>query len=157
MEATILSSLQHPFMVNLKYAFQNPEFLILVMDLVASGDLSEFVLTKKRLTPAQVHWALMEVVEVFGYMHSCMIMYRDLKPENLLVDDEGHVRPIDLAPTLTRTLTRSSTLTLTLTLSLPLTRCASSTWAWPRASPKRSPPAPRASAPTATWRPRCAG
>ena len=56
----------------------------------------------------------MEVVEVFGYMHSCMIMYRDLKPENLLVDDEGHVRPIDLAPTLT----------LTLTLSLPLTRCA---------------------------------
>ena len=40
----------------------------------------------------QVHWALMEVVEVFGYMHSCAIMYRDLKPENLLVDDEGHVR-----------------------------------------------------------------
>ena len=75
---------------------QNPEYLILVMDLITSGDLSEFVLTKKRLTAPQVHWALTEVVEVFGYMHSCMIMYRDLKPENLLVDDEGHVRPAPL-------------------------------------------------------------
>jgi beta-adrenergic-receptor kinase len=96
MEQQLLAALEHPFMVNLKYAFQNPEFLILVMDLVPSGDLSEFVLTKKRLTAPQVHWALMEVVEVFGYMHSCMIMYRDLKPENLLVDDEGHVRLIDM-------------------------------------------------------------
>jgi len=95
-EQQLLATLEHPFMVNLKYAFQNPEFLILVMDLVASGDLSEFVLTKKRLTGAQVQWTLMEVVEVFGYMHSCMIMYRDLKPENLLVDDEGHVRLIDM-------------------------------------------------------------
>jgi beta-adrenergic-receptor kinase len=96
MEQQLMAALEHPFMVNLKYAFQNPEFLILVMDLVQSGDLSEFVLTKKRLTAPQVHWALMETVEVFGYMHSCMIMYRDLKPENLLVDDEGHVRLIDM-------------------------------------------------------------
>ena len=78
------------------YAFQNPEFLILVMDLVPSGDLSEFVLTKKRLTPEQVRWAIMEVVEVMGYIHGCRIMYRDLKPENLLVDEEGHVRLIDM-------------------------------------------------------------
>ena len=95
-EQQLLATLDHPFMVNLKYAFQNPEFLILVMDLVASGDLSEFVLTKKRLTGAQVQWTLTEVVEVFDYMHSCKVMYRDLKPENLLVDDEGHVRLIDM-------------------------------------------------------------
>jgi len=96
MEQQLMAALEHPFMVNLKYAFQNPEFLILVMDLVTSGDLSEFVLTKKRLTPPQVHWALMQTIEVFGYMHDCKIMYRDLKPENLLVDDEGHVRLIDM-------------------------------------------------------------
>ena len=35
---------------------QNTEFLVLVMDLVPAGDLSEFVLTKKRLTPDQVRW-----------------------------------------------------------------------------------------------------
>ena len=96
MEQQLLSLLNHAFMVNLYYAFQNPEFLILVMDLVPSGDLSEFVLTKKRLTPEQVRWAIMEVVEVMGYIHGCRIMYRDLKPENLLVDEEGHVRLIDM-------------------------------------------------------------
>merc|ERR1719198_152949 len=66
------------------------------MDLVISGDLSEFVLTKRRLTPKQVHWVLMEVVEVFAYIHKEDILYRDLKPENLLIDDEGHIRLIDM-------------------------------------------------------------
>jgi len=96
MEANILGSLQHPFMVNLSYAFQNSDFLCLVMDLVPSGDLSEFVLTPRRLTPDQSKWAIMEVVEVLSYMHRQKILYRDLKPENLLVDDEGHVRLIDM-------------------------------------------------------------
>ena len=96
MEANILSSLLHPFMVNLYYAFQNSDFLCLVMDLVPSGDLSEFVLTPKRLTPEQTKWVIMEVVEVLAYMHDQKILYRDLKPENLLVDDEGHVRLIDM-------------------------------------------------------------
>jgi len=96
LEAYLLASLSHPFMVNLKYAFQNPDFLCLVMDLVSSGDLSEFVLTAKRLTSEQSCWAMMEVVEVLSYMHGEKILYRDLKPENLLVDDEGHVRLIDM-------------------------------------------------------------
>ncbi|EOD12624.1 hypothetical protein EMIHUDRAFT_52924, partial [Emiliania huxleyi CCMP1516] len=92
LEQSILATLQHPFLVNLKYAFQNPEFLLLVMDLVPQGDLSEFVLTKRRLTPPQVKWAIMETVEVMGYIHGQSILYRDLKPENLL----GHVRLIDM-------------------------------------------------------------
>lgn len=96
MEANILASLLHPFMVNLKYAFQNSDFLCLVMDLVPSGDLSEFVLTTRRLTAEQTKWVTMEVVEVIHYMHNEKILYRDLKPENLLVDDEGHVRLIDM-------------------------------------------------------------
>ena len=95
-EQSIMASLHHPFLVNLKYAFQNMEYLILVMDLVPSGDLSEFVLTKKRLTAAQVKWVVMQVVEVLGYMHTQMILYRDLKPENILVDNEGNIRLIDM-------------------------------------------------------------
>lgn len=38
----------------------------------------------------------MEVVEVFSYLHSQLVLYRDLKPENLLVDDGGHIRLIDM-------------------------------------------------------------
>ena len=50
----------------------------------------------RRLTAEQSRWAIMETVEVLSYMHAQKILYRDLKPENLLVDDEGHVRLIDM-------------------------------------------------------------
>jgi len=96
-EQQVMAALHHPFLVNLKYAFQNSDYLVLVMDLVASGDLSEFVLSKKkRLNAEQTKWALMEVVEVMSYIHDKNILFRDLKPENLLVDDEGHVRLCDM-------------------------------------------------------------
>ena len=69
---------------------------MLVMDLVPAGDLSEFVLTKKRLTPDQVRFVVMEVVCVIAYCHANMVLYRDMKPENLLIDEQGHVRMIDM-------------------------------------------------------------
>jgi len=96
LEKDLMASLNHPFLVNLSYAFQNTEFLVLVMDLVPAGDLSEFVLTKKRLTSDQVRFVVMEVVCVIGYCHQEMVLYRDLKPENLLIDENGHVRMIDM-------------------------------------------------------------
>jgi len=96
LEKDLMASLNHPFLVNLSYAFQNTEFLVLVMDLVPAGDLSEFVLTKKRLTADQVRFVVMEVVCVIGYCHMQNVLYRDLKPENLLIDEIGHVRMIDM-------------------------------------------------------------
>ena len=96
LEKDLMACLHHPFLVNLSYAFQNTEFLVLVMDLVPAGDLSEFVLTKKRLTAEQVRFIMMEVVCVIGYCHQQNVLYRDMKPENLLIDDEGHVRMIDM-------------------------------------------------------------
>ena len=96
LEKDLMASLNHPFLVNLSYAFQNTEFLVLVMDLVPAGDLSEFVLTEKRLTYEQVRFVVMEVVCVIGYCHMQNVLYRDLKPENLLIDEAGHVRMIDM-------------------------------------------------------------
>jgi len=96
LEKDLMASLHHPFLVNLHYAFQNHDFLVLVMDLVPAGDLSEFVLTEKRLTPAQVRIVMMEVVCVIHHCHRQNVLYRDLKPENLLIDAAGHVRLIDM-------------------------------------------------------------
>ena len=90
LEKDLMASLSHPLLVNLHYSFQNQEFLVLVMDLVPAGDLSEFVLTKKRLTADQVRFVVMEVVCVIGYCHMQNVLYRDLKPENLLLDETGH-------------------------------------------------------------------
>ena len=77
LEKDLMASLNHPFLVNLSYAFQNTEFLVLVMDLVPAGDLSDFVLTKKRLTESQVRFVLMEVVCVMYYCHTQMVRHRD--------------------------------------------------------------------------------
>lgn len=96
LEKDLMATLSHPMLVNLHYSFQNQEFLVLVMDLVSAGDLSEFVLTKKRLTAEQVQFIVMETVCVLAYCHSQSVLYRDLKPENLLIDDMGHVRLIDM-------------------------------------------------------------
>ena len=91
LEKDLMASLNHPFMVNLAYAFQNIDFLMLVMDLVPGGDLSDYVLTKKRLTQPQIRTVIVEVICVLEYCHSQSVLHRDLKPENLLVDGLGHV------------------------------------------------------------------
>jgi len=95
LEKKLHSKMHHPLVVNLAYSFQNANYIVLVMDTCPGGDLSVFALTEEKLTPNQVRFVGMEVTCVLGYLHSLYILYRDLKPENLLLDAVGHVRLID--------------------------------------------------------------
>jgi len=95
LEKTLQGGLHHPLLVNLAYAFQNVQFLVLVMDACPGGDLSVFALTSERLTPPQVRFCAMETLAALAFLHDKLVLYRDLKPENLLLDAEGHVRLID--------------------------------------------------------------
>ena len=95
LEKQLHASMRHPLVVNLAYSFQNSAYIVLVMDACPGGDLSVFALTEDRLTPLQVRFVGQEVTCVLGYLHSLHILYRDLKPENLLLDAHGHVRLID--------------------------------------------------------------
>jgi len=95
LEQRLQASLHHPLLVNLAYSFQNVGYLVLVMDACPGGDLSTFALTEERLTPSQVRFVGTEVTAVLSYLHSHNILYRDIKPENLLLDAAGHIRLID--------------------------------------------------------------
>jgi len=95
-EQKLMSSLHHPLLINLAYAFQNIKFLILVMDACPGGDLEPFGANGyDELTSEQVHFVGLEVCAVIVHLHKQLVMYRDLKPQNLLLDDQGHVRLID--------------------------------------------------------------
>ena len=95
LEKQLHASMHHPLVVNLAYSFQNAGYLVLVMDTCPGGDLSVFCIGNERLTPPQVRFVGQEVTCVLAYLHSVGILYRDLKPENLLLDAAGHVRLID--------------------------------------------------------------
>ena len=92
-EKLILSLIQHPFLVTLRYAFQSSTKLYLVMDYVAGGELFNRLdqSPSRRLPEAHVQFYAAEVVLALQYLHERDIIYRDLKPENVLIDRRGHV------------------------------------------------------------------
>ena len=95
-ERTLLANLQHPLLINLAYSFQNLDFLVFVTDVCYGGDLEDFgAIGAGRLTSAQVRFVGIEVVCVLCYLQRQRVLFRDLKPANLLFDEGGHVRLID--------------------------------------------------------------
>lgn len=87
----------HEFMCRLRYSFQTQACLYLVTDFYEGGDLFSFLRNHhSEVTEAQAIRIIAEVVLALESMHDKGIVYRDLKPENVLLDKEGHVRLVDL-------------------------------------------------------------
>lgn len=87
----------HAFMARLRYAFQTQACLYLVTDFYEGGDLFSFLRNyHAEVTEAQAIRIIAEVLLALESMHDKGIVYRDLKPENVLLDKEGHVRLVDL-------------------------------------------------------------
>lgn len=86
-----------PFMAQLRYAFQTRSCLYLVTDFYEGGDLFSFLRGHHNdVRESQAIRIIAEVVLALQSMHEMGIVYRDLKPENVLLDGEGHVRLADL-------------------------------------------------------------
>jgi len=90
-ERKILEALQHPFLMGLRFAFQSPTKLYLVMDFYKGGELFTHLRNKKRFKEEEARIFVAEVGAGLGHLHSCNFIYRDLKPENILMDEDGHV------------------------------------------------------------------
>ncbi len=108
----------HAFMCRLRYSFQTQACLYLVTDFYEGGDLFSFLRNHhSEVTEAQAIRIIAEVVLALESMHEKGIVYRDLKPENVLLDKDGHVRLVDLG--LAKVLSRdNSYLTTTICGSL---------------------------------------
>lgn len=90
-EQRILKTIEHPFIIRLRYAFQNDYKLYLVMDYYSGGSLYIHLRKCKRFTEARARFYAAELLLALAHLHQMKVMYRDLKLENILMDSEGHV------------------------------------------------------------------
>ncbi|KAH3686682.1 hypothetical protein WICPIJ_002326 [Wickerhamomyces pijperi] len=88
-EKTILERVKHPNIVKLYYSFQDHERLYLILEYIQGGELFQHLQIEKFVseTDAAVH--LSQIVLALQHLHSIGIIYRDLKPENCLLDTNG--------------------------------------------------------------------
>ncbi|KAE9621519.1 putative protein kinase AGC-RSK-2 family [Lupinus albus] len=92
-EREILGLLDHPFLPTLYSYFETDKFYCLVMEFCSGGDLHSLRQKQpnKCFTEEAARFYASEVLLALEYLHMLGIVYRDLKPENLLVRDEGHI------------------------------------------------------------------
>ncbi|CAG8789261.1 13938_t:CDS:2, partial [Dentiscutata erythropus] len=94
-ERRVLSLSRTPFVVKLFYAFQSQDYLYLVMEYLIGGDLSSLLQCFERFEEDMARMYTAEVVLSLEYLHSNGITHRDLKPDNMLITSEGHIKLTD--------------------------------------------------------------
>jgi serine/threonine protein kinase len=90
-EKSVLQKLVHPFLVNLHYSFQSPDELYFVMDYVNGGELFFHLQKSRKFDEERTRFYCAEICCGIEYLHDAGVLYRDLKPENLLLTGDGHI------------------------------------------------------------------
>lgn len=94
-ERRLLEEIDSPFVCNLRFAFQDDENLFMVLDLMLGGDLRFHL---DRLGSMKEEWVRFYVAEMalaLGDLHKRGIVHRDIKPDNILLDEKGHAHLTD--------------------------------------------------------------
>ena len=95
MERQIMAGVEYPFIVQMKFAFQTSDKLYMILEFINGGELFFHLRRSQRFTEERTRFYAAEVLMALNYLHSRDIIYRDLKPENLLIDAEGHIKITD--------------------------------------------------------------
>lgn len=85
----------HPFTTGLKFAFQSAHNLYLGMDYFPGGNLKELIRKKGHLPEDWVRFYSAELILAISHLHSLHVIYRDIKPHNIMIDATGHIILID--------------------------------------------------------------
>ncbi|KAJ1962235.1 Serine/threonine-protein kinase, partial [Dimargaris xerosporica] len=94
-ERTVLAQINHPFIVPLKFSFQSPEKLYLVLAFINGGELFHHLQREGRFDEHRSRFYAAELLSALECLHSYHVVYRDLKPENILLDYKGHIALCD--------------------------------------------------------------
>ena len=94
-ERSVLGYVHHPFIVGLNMAFQTADKLFFVLDYCSGGELFFHLGKVGRFPEVRARFYAAQIILALEYVHSLDIIYRDLKPENVLLDSKGNVRLTD--------------------------------------------------------------
>lgn len=94
-ERTVLAQVNCPFIVPLKFSFQSPDKLYLVLAFVNGGELFHHLQQEGRFNEERSRFYAAELLLALEHLHGFQVIYRDLKPENILLDYTGHIALCD--------------------------------------------------------------
>lgn len=94
-ERNVLSITNHPFIVRMNFAFQTDSKLFLILDYCSGGDLSMLLHKNKKLSEEVARMYCAEILLALENLHRRDIIFRDLKPDNIVIDSEGHAHLTD--------------------------------------------------------------
>ena len=94
-EQLFMSKVKSPWIVELKASFQDFDYLYLVMEFLQGGDLMNMLIKKEILTEKEAQFYIAEIVLAIESIHKLGCIHRDIKPDNVLIDKNGHIKLTD--------------------------------------------------------------
>ena len=87
--------MDHPFIIKTYNLIETEFFFVIVMEYAPGGELFELLKTSPRLNEQDARFFVVETLLALKYLHSKNIIYRDIKPENIILGKDGHIKLTD--------------------------------------------------------------
>ena len=94
-ERDLMVRINCPFIVNIKFAFQDQVKLYIITEFMQGGEMFFHLHKEKRFSNEKTRFYIIEIILAIEFLHKNKMLYRDLKPENIMVDSNGHIKLTD--------------------------------------------------------------
>jgi serine/threonine protein kinase len=94
-ERDLMVRINCPFIVNIKFAFQDNIKLYIITEFMQGGEMFFHLHKEKRFSNEKTRFYIIELILAIEFLHKNKMLYRDLKPENIMIDSNGHIKLTD--------------------------------------------------------------